>query len=81
MKKLSKLVLREYIEKSDLIGKKAQRNILGGTTDSATCCVVTSHYTLDDYMPCYGDRDCESLAGDYGWWCCNCPEAKAYLGC
>jgi len=42
MKKLSKLVLREHIEQSDFIAKKAQKYILGGSGGGGSLLFVCS---------------------------------------
>lgn len=76
MKKLSKLVLREHILPADLVGKKAQKYIMGGVLHytcfecycsggGGFCTCVDDTQTLVDRLDsiCSGGGSCTQVGG------------------
>ena len=70
MKKLSKLVLREYISPEDLVSKKAQKYILGGLLvgyGGAKCACQGDN----GKFCCISQQHCDSLCGNMTAYCCS----------
>ena len=67
MKKLSKLVLREYISPADLVNKRVQKYILGGSGSGICACRGS-----DNVAKCCSDEaDCNSKCGNDSSYCCS----------
>ena len=77
MKKLSKLVLREHISPADLVSKKAQKFILGGSGgEGCACWGETSGKRC-----CHFPEQCDEFCGPQSSYCCGPCGLVLEMGC
>jgi len=71
--KIKKLTVRDFLQKDEIVSKKAQRWILGGyggtSCGMGVCCF--SKTMMGEAEKCPDNVTCGEWAGKTGWYCCN----------
>ena len=72
MKRINLKGLREVLSEKEL------KNVMGGsgTVGDGICIAYQTFNGTGDYCCSNDANEAAEAAGDYGWWCCNCEDAR-----